>query len=369
MKKKILLLPGDGIGHEITKEAEKLFNWLEQNSPLDFEIDKNSIGGHSIDQFGEPLTDHVLNKAHVSDAILLGAVGGPKWETLDFEIRPERGLLKIRKDLDLYANFRPAIVFDALKSSSSLKENIISNLDIMIIRELTGGIYFGEPRGIEVISKDNKKGFNTLVYFTEEIERIAIIAFETAMKRKKRLCSIDKANVLESTELWRDVVNSVSKKYPDVEISHMYVDNAAMQLVRNPKQFDVIVTTNMFGDILSDCASMLTGSLGMLPSASLGNINKANNSRKAMYEPVHGSAPDISGKNLANPLAMLQSLGMMLEYSFNYADFNNLLKKSINNLLSKGYRTADIYTDQNEKKLTTSEMGDLVIDELNKLKK
>ena len=364
MKKNILLLPGDGIGHEISKEAEKIFNWLDKNTNLEFEISKELIGGASIDEYGEPITNKVLNLAKKSDAILLGAVGGPQWEKLDFIKRPERGLLKIRKELDLFANFRPAIVFDALVSASSLKEEIISDLDIMIIRELTSGIYFGEPRGVEKISGNIKKGFNTLVYHSDEIERIATVGFEIAMKRDKKLCSIDKANVLESTELWRDVVNDVSKKFPEIHLTHMYVDNAAMQLVRNPKQFDVIVTTNMFGDILSDCASMLTGSLGMLPSASLGEFDKVKKIRKAMYEPVHGSAPDIAGKNLANPLAMVQSIGMMLEYSFNSLDLNNLLKSCINNILNNGYRTEDIFSNSNEKKLGTSEMGDMLIREL-----
>ena len=364
MTKQILLLPGDGIGQEISKEAEKLFNWLDQNTDLKFEVSRELIGGTSIDVYGEPITDKVLRLAQDSDAILLGAVGGPKWEQLDFSTRPERGLLKIRKELDLFANFRPAIVFDALVPASSLKAEIISNLDIMIIRELTSGIYFGEPRGIKKISDNIKKGFNTLVYHSDEIERIATVGFETAMKRGKKLCSIDKANVLESTELWREVVNDVSKKFPEVHLTHMYVDNAAMQLVRNPKQFDVIVTTNMFGDILSDCASMLTGSLGMLPSASLGNINPKKKLRKAMYEPVHGSAPDIAGKNIANPLAMIQSIGMMLEYSFNAFELNAQLKNCINNILKKGYRTQDIFNKPNEKKLNTSDMGDMIINEL-----
>ncbi len=362
-KKKILLLPGDGIGLEISKEAEKVFQWIENNSNLQFEINKESIGGESIDRFDEPLTKKVLDSAFNADAILLGAVGGPKWEKLSFEKRPERGLLKIRKELDLFANFRPAIVFNALKESSSLKENIILNLDIMIIRELTGGIYFGEPRGIETLSNNIKKGFNTLVYTTDQIERIGRVAFETAMKRSKRLCSVDKANVLESTELWRTTMIEISKDYPDVELSHMYVDNASMQLVRNPKQFDVIVTTNMFGDILSDCASMLTGSLGMLPSASLGSFDEEIKTRRAMYEPVHGSAPDIAGKNIANPLAMIQSLGMMLEYSFNEIKLNKILKTAINNILEAGFRTADIATTS-EKILSTSDMGEAIINEL-----
>ena len=366
-KYKLLLLPGDGIGKEIARESEKLFQWLETNSDLSFEISNCLVGGESIDAFDEPLTDNVLEIAHNSDAILLGAVGGPKWEDLPFEKRPERGLLKIRKELDLFANFRPAIVFDALKSSSSLKEDVIAGLDIMIIRELTSGIYFGEPRGIKKISEKVKKGFNTLSYTTDEIERIAIIGFETAMKRSKRLCSVDKANVLESTELWRETVTNVSKNYPSVELKHIYVDNASMQLVREPRQFDVIVTTNMFGDILSDCASMLTGSLGMLPSASLGHINEKTKKVKAMYEPVHGSAPDIAGKNIANPLAMIQSVGMMLEYSFKEKKYNDLIKKAINNVLTKGYRTADI-ANNSENVIGTSEMGDVLINELNNFK-
>ncbi len=364
-KYKLLLLPGDGIGNEILKEAEKILNWLEMNSKLSFEVVKKAIGGKSIDDFGTPITDDVISAAFESDAILLGAVGGPKWEGLPFENRPERGLLKIRKELDLYANFRPAIVFDSLKKASSLKEKIIEGLDLMIIRELTSGIYFGEPRGIVNISQNVKKGFNTLVYNTDEIKRIAIIAFEVAAKRKGKLCSVDKANVLEVTELWRDVVNEISPNYPSVELTHMYVDNASMQLVRNPKQFDVIVTTNMFGDILSDCASMLTGSLGMLPSASLGSIDPKTKTRNAMYEPVHGSAPDIAGKNIANPLAMIQSLGMMLEYSCESLDLKKLIQNAINSILDQGYRTADISSNENII-IGTSEMGDLLIDELNK---
>ena len=367
-QKKILLLPGDGIGHEISKEVEKLIEWFNINHSLNFEINKASVGGESIDKYNEPLTDKVLSEAFDSDAILLGAVGGPKWEGLPFEQRQERGLLKIRKELDLFANFRPAIVFDSLKGSSSLKEEIINGLDIMIIRELTSGIYFGEPRGIESISDKVKKGYNTLVYTSDQIERIAKVGFETSMKRSKKLCSVDKANVLESTELWREVVIETSKSFPEVELSHMYVDNASMQLVRDPKQFDVIVTTNMFGDILSDCASMLTGSLGMLPSASLGKFDKKINNRRAMYEPVHGSAPDIAGKNIANPLAMIQSLGMMLEYSFNETNLCVILKKAISNILNQGYRTKDIATDKCERILSTTDMGDAIINELEKLK-
>ncbi len=357
------MLPGDGIGQEISCEAEKIFQWLEDNTELNFQIDKCSVGGKSIDEYNEPITTKVLSLAFESDAILLGAVGGPKWESLPFHKRPERGLLKIRKELDLFANFRPATVFNSLKNSSSLKENLISDLNLMIIRELTGGIYFGEPRGIEKLPNGEKKGFNTLVYTTDQIRRIAIIAFEVAMKRSKKLCSVDKANVLESTELWREILVETSVDFPQVKLSHMYVDNASMQLVRYPKQFDVIVTTNMFGDILSDCASMLTGSLGMLPSASLGEYDEITKNRRAMYEPVHGSAPDIAGKNIANPLAMIQSLGMMLEYSFNKVNLNNLLKKTISKILDLGFRTADI-ANESDKVLSTSDMGEAILDEL-----
>ena len=359
--KNVSLLPGDGIGQEISIEATKVLEWFNNYSDLDINIKEDLVGGVSIDKYGVPLTDETLKSLSSSDAILLGAVGGPKWESLDFEKRPERGLLKIRKELDLFANFRPAIVFNALADSSTLKTEIIKNLDILIIRELTSGIYFGEPRGVSQIDEDNKRGYNTLAYTTEEIKRIAKVAFETANTRSKKLCSVDKANVLESTELWREVVTDVSKNYPNVELSHMYVDNASMQLVRNPKQFDVIVTTNMFGDILSDCASMLTGSLGMLPSASVG---KNKNICNAMYEPVHGSAPDIAGKGVANPLAMILSVAMMFKYSFSSTKYFNLINKVVNNILNKGYRTKDIFTEK-DKLISTQEMGNLVIEELN----
>ena len=357
----IVALPGDGIGNEIFNEARKVLNWINNNSRYRLNITEELIGGSSIDESGEPLTNNVLEKLRVTDAILLGAVGGPKWEGLEFDKRPERGLLKIRKELDLFANFRPAIVFDSLASSSSLKPEIINGLDLMIIRELTGGIYFGEPRGVEKLDENNYKGFNTLVYTSEEIRRIASVAFETAQSRSKKLCSVDKANVLESTELWRKVIIEVSKDYPDVELNHMYVDNASMQLVRDPKQFDVIVTTNMFGDILSDCASMLTGSLGMLPSASVGVSTSGK--KNAMYEPVHGSAPDISGKSIANPLAMILSISMMFKYSFEDDSMSNMIIRNVNKVLNNGYRTKDIFTDDC-KLLSTSDMGDAVIEEL-----
>ena len=358
----ISLLPGDGIGQEISIEAKKVLNWFDKFSDLSFVIDEDDIGGVSFDKYESPLTENTLEKISKSDAILLGAVGGPKWESLPFENRPERGLLKIRKELDLFANFRPAIVFDALVDSSSLKPEIIKNLDILIIRELTSGIYFGEPRGVENIDEKNKRGFNTLEYTSEEIERIAKVAFETARSRSKRLCSVDKANVLESTELWRDIIVKTAEKFPEVELTNMYVDNASMQLVRNPKQFDVIVTTNMFGDILSDCASMLTGSLGMLPSASIGR--KTTNKCNAMYEPVHGSAPDIAGQGIANPLAMILSLSMMFKYSLLKEDYSKLITRVINKILDNGYRTKDIFNDK-DKLISTSDMGDLVVKELN----
>ena len=358
----ISLLPGDGIGQEISIEAKKVLNWFDKFSDLSFVIDEDDIGGVSFDKYESPLTKNTLEKISKSDAILLGAVGGPKWESLPFENRPERGLLKIRKELDLFANFRPAIVFDALVDSSSLKPEIIKNLDILIIRELTSGIYFGEPRGVENIDEKNKRGFNTLEYTSEEIERIAKVAFETARSRSKKLCSVDKANVLESTELWRDIVVKTAEKFPEVELTNMYVDNASMQLVRNPKQFDVIVTTNMFGDILSDCASMLTGSLGMLPSASIGR--KTTNKCNAMYEPVHGSAPDIAGQGIANPLAMILSLSMMFKYSLLKEDYSKLITRVINKILDNGYRTKDIFNDK-DKLISTSDMGDLVVKELN----
>ena len=358
----ISLLPGDGIGQEISIEAKKVLNWFDKFSDLSFVIDEDDIGGVSFDKYESPLTENTLEKISKSDAILLGAVGGPKWESLPFENRPERGLLKIRKELDLFANFRPAIVFDALVDSSSLKPEIIKNLDILIIRELTSGIYFGEPRGVENIDEKNKRGFNTLEYTSEEIERIAKVAFETARSRSKRLCSVDKANVLESTELWRDIIVKTAEKFPEVELTNMYVDNASMQLVRNPKQFDVIVTTNMFGDILSDCASMLTGSLGMLPSASIGR--KTTNKCNAMYEPVHGSAPDIAGQGIANPLAMILSLSMMFKYSLLREDYSKLITRVINKILDNGYRTKDIFNDK-DKLISTSDMGDLVVKELN----
>lgn len=363
--KSLLFLPGDGIGPEVMDEVRRVIDWMDQKRTVTFDITEDLIGGAAYEAHGTPLTDDTVAKAKASDAVLMGAVGGPKWDVLPFEHRPERGLLKIRKDLGLFANLRPAVVFDALADASSLKLEIVKGLDIMIIRELTGGIYFGEPRGVETLPDGTRKGTNTLTYTTPEIERIGRVGFELAQKRDKRLCSIDKANVLETTVMWREVMESIKGDYPDVELSHMYVDNAAMQLVRNPKQFDVIVTTNMFGDILSDCAAMLTGSLGMLPSASLGTED-ASGHRAALYEPVHGSAPDITGQKLANPLATILSFSMLLRYSFDLNEDADMVDQAVQNVLAKGLRTADIYTD-GKTKVSTTEMGEAVIAELDAL--
>ena len=363
--KNILMLPGDGIGPEVMGEVRRVMAWMEQAGVVSFEIEEDLIGGCSIDAYGEPLRSETIEKAKQADAVLLGAVGGPKWDDVDFEIRPEAGLLAIRKELGLFANLRPAIVFDALADASSLKHEVVSGLDILIVRELTGGIYFGEPRGVEDMPGGGKRGFNTLLYTTPEVERIARVGFELALKRDKRLCSIDKANVLESTRMWREEVVRVARDYPDVDLSHMLVDNAAMQLVRAPKQFDVIVTTNMFGDILSDAASMATGSLGMLPSASLGALDAEGN-RNALYEPVHGTAPDIAGQGKANPLAMLLSLAMMLRYSFDMGEDADRLEKAVENVLNSGLRTGDIMSDAG-KLVGTVDMGDAVIAELSQM--
>ena len=356
MTKKIAILPGDGIGIEIVAEAVKLLNHLKKNG-LDIELEHALIGGAGYDAAGKPLPDETLALVKKSDAILLGAVGGPQYEKLPRELRPERGLLGLRSELQLFANLRPAILYPQLAEASSLKAEVVAGLDIMIVRELTGGIYFGEPRGIRVKDNGEREGFNTLVYSEHEIDRIARVAFDIAMKRNKRLCSVDKANVLEVSELWRECVEHVGKEYPEVELSHMYVDNAAMQLVKWPKQFDVMVTKNMFGDILSDAAAMLTGSIGMLPSASL----DANG--KGMYEPIHGSAPDIAGKGVANPLATLLSVAMMLRYSFNLPTEANAIEVAVGKVLDKGLRTADIMA-AGCKQVGTVEMGDAVLAEL-----
>lgn len=354
MNKKILVLPGDGIGPEIVAEAEKVLATLVEKHGLGIEIDHALIGGSAVDAAGSPLPGETLEKARTSDAILLGAVGGPQWETIERSLRPERGLLAIRAGLGLYANLRPAFLYPALADASTLKPEVVAGLDIMIVRELTGGIYFGEPRGIRVREDGQREGFNTLVYSESEIERIARVAFSVAQKRQCRVCSVDKANVLEATELWREVVTRVAADYPDVSLQHLYVDNAAMQLVRQPKQFDVIVTTNMFGDILSDLASMLTGSIGMLPSASV------NETGLGLYEPIHGSAPDIAGQGKANPLATILSVAMMLRYSLDAAAHAERVEQAVQRVLTEGIRTADIHTE-GMRLVTTSEMGDAVV--------
>lgn len=353
MTHKIAILPGDGIGPEIVAEAVKVIHFLQANAGLDAELTEAPIGGAGYDAAGKPLPDATLELVKKSDAILLGAVGGPQYETLPRELRPERGLLGLRSELELFSNLRPAILYPQLADASSLKAEIVAGLDIMIVRELTGGIYFGQPRGI--IEKDGERyGYNTAGYKESEIERIGRSAFDIAMKRGKRVCSVDKANVLEVSELWREVMERVAKEYPEVELSHMYVDNAAMQLVKWPKQFDVMVTSNLFGDVLSDAAAMLTGSIGMLPSASL----DANG--KGMYEPIHGSAPDIAGKGIANPLATILSVAMMLRYSLNEAALADRIDAAVGKVLDQGLRTADIMS-AGCTQVNTTEMGDAVV--------
>ncbi len=347
---KIAVLPGDGIGPEIVAQALKVLRRLQ----LPMEMQEAPVGGAGFDAAGDPLPEATLRLAREADAILFGAIGGPKYDALPREQRPERGLLRLRKELGLFANLRPALVYEELAQASTLKPEVVSGLDILIVRELTGDIYFGEPRGISTLAGGEREGVNTMRYRESEIRRIARVAFEAARKRAKRVCSVDKANVLETTELWKQVVTEEAKAYPDVQLSHMYVDNCAMQLVRNPKQFDVIVTGNLFGDILSDEASMLTGSIGMLPSASL------DAKGKGLYEPIHGSAPDIAGKGVANPLATILSAAMMLRYSLGRAAEAGRLEAAVRKVLQSGLRTADIYTD-GLKKVGTAAMGDAVL--------
>jgi len=354
MTKLIAVLPGDGIGQEIVAEAVKVLEILKSDFGLDIEMEQGLVGGTAYDATGTPLPDETMALCKRSDSILLGAVGGYQWESLDISVRPEKGLLGLRAGLDLFANLRPAILYPQLASASTLNPEVVSGLDLMIVRELTGGIYFGQPRGVRTLENGEREGYNTLVYKESEVSRIAKVAFDIAMKRDKRVCSVDKANVLECTELWREVMIEEAKSFPEIELSHMYVDNAAMQLVRAPKQFDVMVTTNMFGDILSDCAAMLTGSIGMLPSASL----DANG--KGMYEPIHGSAPDIAGQNIANPLATILSVSMMLRYSLDQSGMADKIDAAVNKVLDDGKRTADIYTD-GDTRVSTSEMGDAVV--------
>jgi 3-isopropylmalate dehydrogenase len=364
--KNLLILAGDGIGPEVMAQVKRVLEWFGKNQALKFDVQEDLVGGCAIDKHGVPLTDATMAKAMEADAVLLGAVGGPKWDNLPFEKKPERGLLRLRKDMELFANLRPAIVFDALAEASTLKTELVAGLDIMIVRELTGGVYFGQPRGIETLPNGERRGINTQFYTTSEIVRVARVAFELARKRNRKVCSVEKANVMESGVLWREEVTKLHKaEYSDVELSHMYADNCAMQLVRQPKQFDVIVTDNLFGDLLSDCAAMLTGSLGMLPSASLGAPD-VNGRRKALYEPVHGSAPDIAGKDAANPLATLLSLAMMFRYSFDLADAANLIEQAAKNVVAAGYRTGDIMAP-GATPVSTTRMGDEILKELDKL--
>lgn len=354
MTKEVLVLPGDGIGPEITAEAVKVLDALKASDGLEINLTEDLVGGAAYDVHGVPLADTTMDKAKAADAILLGAVGGYKWESLDISVRPEKGLLRLRSEMELFANLRPAFLYPQLASASTLKPEVVAGLDILIVRELTGGIYFGQPRGIRTLENGERQGYNTYVYSESEIKRITHVAFQAAMKRNKKLTSVDKANVLEVTEMWREIVDEVAKDYPEVEVNHMYVDNAAMQLVLNPKQFDVMVTGNMFGDILSDEASMLTGSIGMLASASL----DANN--KGMYEPSHGSAPDIAGQNKANPLATILSAAMMLRYSLGQEALALKIENAVGEVLDQGLRTGDIHSE-GCKLVSCSEMGDAVV--------
>lgn len=357
MTKKILILAGDGIGPEIMQEAVKVLQFVNDQENLGLELEHALLGGCAIDATGGPLPEATLKLAKEADSILLAAVGGPNWEPLPIANRPEKGLLGIRSALELFANLRPAILYPQLASASSLKPELVAGLDILIVRELVGGMYFGKPRGIRTLENGEREGFNTLTYKESEIERIGRIGFEMARKRNKKLCSVDKANVLEATELWREIMTKLNKEYPDVQLSHMYVDNAAMQLIRAPKQFDVMVTENMFGDILSDAAAMLTGSIGMLPSASLDKTGKG------MYEPCHGSAPDIAGKGVANPLATILSAAMMLRYSLNQGRVADRIEQAVSTVLDQGYRTGDIFTEGTQK-VGTAQMGEAVLNAL-----
>ncbi|MDJ0877296.1 MAG: 3-isopropylmalate dehydrogenase [Halieaceae bacterium] len=357
MSQRVLVLPGDHIGPEVVEQARRVLEKVAQDFRLALELDEGLIGGAALEASGVPLPDQTLEQARQADAILLGAVGGPEWDGVERELRPERGLLKIRSELALFGNLRPAILYPQLADASSLRAEVVAGLDILIVRELTGGIYFGEPRGIRTLENGEREGYNTYVYSESEIERIGRLAFESARKRNGRLCSVDKSNVLEVTVLWREVMERLAADYPDVELSHMYVDNAAMQLVRAPKQFDVVVTGNMFGDILSDAAAMLTGSIGMLPSASL-DVNS-----RGMYEPCHGSAPDISGQDVANPLATILSVAMMLRYSLAAPAAADAIELAVSRVLDRGLRTPDICTDKDEK-VGTRAMGDAVMEAL-----
>ncbi|HEV7369960.1 3-isopropylmalate dehydrogenase [Arenibaculum sp.] len=363
--KKLLILPGDGIGPEVMRQVRRVIDWMDRRRSVTFDVQEGLVGGSAIDQHGVPLSDETMADAMGVDAVLLGAVGGPKWDQMSFDKRPEAGLLRLRKEMELFANLRPALVFDALVDASTLKPDIVRGLDLMIVRELTGGVYFGEPRGIEDLANGERRGVNTQVYTTSEIRRVARVAFELARKRSRKVHSVEKANVMESGLLWRQEVTKLhQEEYSDVELQHMYADNCAMQLIKAPKQFDVIVTDNLFGDMLSDEAAMMTGSLGMLPSASLGA--ETGGKRRALYEPVHGSAPDIAGRDLANPIATLLSFAMMLRYSFDMHEDAGTIERAIENVLNGGMRTADIM-GPGMARCSTGVMGDSILRELDKL--
>lgn len=366
MAYKLLLLPGDGIGPEVMVQALSIIRWLQDHRDLDVELDKDLVGGASLAVHEVPIRDEVIEKAKEADAVLFGSVGDPKWKDVSFDRRPEVAILRLRKDLGLYANLRPVRLFDPLLSASALKPEVVKGLDLMIVRETVGGVYFGEPRGIETLPDGTRKGVNTEVYTTPEIERVARVAFEMARLRDGRVCSVEKCNVMESGLLWKEVVTDLHRRdYQDVELSHMLADNCAMQLVRAPRQFDVIVTGNLFGDILSDLASMLTGSLGMLPSATLGSDN-GSGKRAALYEPIHGSAPDIAGKGIANPLAQILSLAMLLRYSLQRTGDADLIEMAVTRVLEDGLRTADIAT-KGEAMVSTEEMGQAVVKKMSEL--
>lgn len=364
MKKpiKVLFLPGDGIGQEVLREVRKVAEWFDDMTGLAFNIEDGYIGGTAYDRFGSPYPTETKKQVRSSDAVMLGAVGGPEWSSVGFECRPEQGLLDLRQDMSVYANFRPVFVFDSMKKASSLKEEVVEGMDILIVRELAGGLYFGNPRGIEDLPNGDERGFNTATYTSAEVRAIAEVAFKAAMRGNKRLCSVDKANVLESMRVWRKAVNQVAEKYPDVELTHMYVDNAAMQMVLNPRQFDVMLTPNLIGDVLSDLGAAMSGSLGMLPSASLGDM-KDDKYRWALYEPVHGSAPDIAGQNKANPLAAILSFSMLLKHSLNQPKMAKGVVDAVKKVLEDGYRTSDIM-HEGCKKVSCSEMGTAVVKEL-----
>jgi 3-isopropylmalate dehydrogenase len=363
--RKLLVLAGDGIGPEAMRQVLRVVDWFDKRRAVRFEVTEDLVGGAAIDKHGTPLTDETMGRALSADAVLLGAVGGPKWDNLPFAQKPERGLLRLRKELDLFANLRPAVVFDPLVDASSLKPELVRGLDLMIVRELTGGVYFGSPRGIETLPGGGRRGINTQVYTDEEIRRVARVAFELARRRRNKVTSVEKANVMESGVLWREEVQALrDRDYADVELEHMYADNCAMQLVRRPKQFDVIVTDNLFGDLLSDCAAMLTGSLGMLPSASLGAAD-AGGRRRALYEPVQGTAPDIAGKDIANPLATLLSFAMLLRYSFDLPEDADLVEGAVQDVLASGLRTADVM-GPGLKQVSTTAMGAEVLKALDR---